>query len=229
MSESGDIALDYILSIVEGVRAHWEYLSTPYYPLGFEPAPFYRRWVEQYFGADTLVDEGIRREVAAHGGQGLAVAGLIPELWDIWCERHSDPDADALGAAIRSHAAWGAWVLAVKAIKEPLSDAELNGLGWHLTTLAAVSGGHFRKTLCQMQRKAGQKGGMQSASARRVEFAARAAQTCKMAAAILASRSCSPADLVRILVSRTGLSAPTIKKHLRTAALYPEEKKRKLS
>jgi hypothetical protein len=227
MDESGDIALEYIMGIVESVRTHWEFLATPYSPLGFEPAPFYRNWFERYCGPDAVRMESVRQQILEHGGKGLAVAGLIPELWEIWINCGASLDSER--NAVRSHAAWNAWELAVKATKEPLSDAELNGLGWHLTTLAAMSDGQFRETLCSLQRKAGQKGGRHSAAVRSVEFDDRANETCRQARALLRERSHTPSDIVRILASRTGKSRPTIIKHLRTEGLYPPEKKRKPS
>ncbi|MGK4341146.1 hypothetical protein ACSMFT_07745 [Ectopseudomonas oleovorans] len=229
MDESGDIALEYIMGIVESVRTHWEFLAAPYAPLGIEVAPFYRQWFTNYFGADAAHMECVRQRILEHGGKGLAVAGLIPELWEIWSSRHASDDDNFERSAIRGHAAWNAWELAVKATKEPLSDAELNGLGWHLTTLAAMSDGQFRETLCSLQRKAGQKGGRRSAAVRSVEFDDRANETCRQARALLRERLHTPSDIVRILAGRTGKSRPTIIKHLRTEGLYPPEKKRKPS
>lgn len=87
----------------------------------------------------------------------------------------------------------------------------------------------LRVATLEQRRKAGQKGGRATGKVTKQDYESRAADTCKAARALLAERFYSPADLVRVLVGRGHGTAPTVRKRLRIAGLYPEEKKRKRS
>lgn len=213
--------------MVEAIREHWEFLNTPYSPLGFSPAPFYYRWLEQYFGDGWLADESGRQRCEEHAGRGLEIALFIPVLQEMSDGEVPADDGELINVSFRKHAAWKAWLLARKAIAEPLAEAELNELGWCLTELVARGDDTLRKALRRAARKAGQKGGTNSAATRRASFATAAAETCKVARDLQKQRARKPADLVSLLATRLGLSRPTVRAHLRHEGLYPDEKKRK--
>nr|WP_152513152.1 hypothetical protein [Pseudomonas sp. P818] len=228
MGGSVELELDYIMGMVESIRDHWDFLSSPYHPLGFSPAPFYHPWLERYFGDGWLADESGRQRCEEHAGRGLEIALFIPMLEGMMLEaRDAVDNADFMNVSFRKSAALSAWILAKKAIAEPLNDAELNELGWRLTELVARGDGTLRRALREAARKAGQKGGTHSAATRRADFAAAAAETCRLARDVQKERARKPADLVSVLATRLSLSKPTVRAHLRHEGLYPDEKKRK--
>lgn len=230
MGESLDLELDYIRGLVEGIRDHWEFLNTPYHPLGFEPAAFYHRWLEDYFGDGWLAEEAARRRCLEDAGRGLEIAQLIPALEGMsYGQVPAAVDAEFINGSFRKHSAWAAHKLAVKAVCEPLDDAELNELSWRLTDLVARGDGPLREALSRAARSAGQKGGRNSAASRRADFESAVATTCQLAKTLLMERDRTPADLVSVLVKRLGRTAPTVREHLRAGGLYPEKKKRKSS
>ncbi len=228
MGGTVELELDYIRGMVEAIREYWDFVKSPYHPLGFSPAPFYHRWLEQHFGDGWLADESERQRCEEQAGRGLEIALFIPMLegMSFGAECEVD-DADFMNVSLRKHSAWSAYRLAKKAIAEPLDDAELNELGWRLTELVARGDDTLRRALREAARKAGRKGGTHSAATRRSDFVTAAAKTCELARDIQRERARKPADLVSVIAARLSLSKPTVRAHLRQGGLYPDEKKRK--
>ncbi|MBL4834086.1 MAG: hypothetical protein JKY26_08945 [Pseudomonas sp.] len=227
MGDSLGLELDYIYALVDGIRDHWDYLNTPYSPLGFEPATFYLPWLERHFHEDWLSDERARQRLADCPNLAPAIGQFIPTLGAlshavIAAQSTHEPKEFLLKAAARE-----AYRLATKAVREPLDEAELNKLGWCLTDLVARGDQPLRDALRAAAKKAGQKGGQRSAETRKETFAWSAAQTCQIARQVLNERTRPKDQLVGVLVARLGLSRPAVIRHLRTEGLYPAVKKRK--
>lgn len=218
--------LEYIGVLIESIESHWALLNTPYAPLGFAPARFYLPWLERHFVDGWLDDERFRQTLLASPNVAPPIADFVPVLRHLSRQPLPWGDVDQLArAGIRRQSARAALGLAEKACAGPLSEAESNGLGWHLTTLIALGADTVRAALREAAQKSGKKGGQHSAEVRSAEFDIAAAATCKAARNILRSQAQLPfAELVARLVESQGKTAPTIRKHLRTEGLYPAAK-----
>lgn len=221
--------LESIDGVVSGIRDHWELVTNgPYQPLGFEPAEFYRPWLTRTLGDDWLTREHERKLLLDDGGHIRWLASKLVPVLAMSCRelKRDIHNCDAARGA-RILACTIAHELSEKATREALSEAELNQLGWNLTTLVALSDETLLQLLADHRRAAGRKGGQRSAATRAEQFEVAAEATCETARKILAGRQLSPSHLVAVLAGRSGLSKPTVIKHLRTQSLYPPKKKKR--
>ena len=219
--------LEYIGVLIDGIRWHWDYLNTPYAPLGFEPAPFYLPWLINYLGESVRDDEYFRRAALKNPAlMPLPITGFVQVLRDLAHEQLSDSDNQALmRAGIKRMAARTAHDLAEKASGGPLSEAELNALGWHLTTLVALGSDSLKAALLSLQVK----GGVKSGESRRAENADRDRAICDAGKRLIAEGRAvrSLAGIISDTAAAEGLTAKRVRTILRAGGVVPASSKKR--
>lgn len=197
------LGLDDAYFFVESIAAHWN------------------GWNE--FPEDRYAYEHVWVQQFGDQCPGRVLVSLLEPLYRELCEDSLVEYAPVGRVAISS-----AYHLSGRACVDRLSDADLNRLGWDLTTLVALDI-RVSKDILDRARRAG---GDASADAARERFSADAAATCEAAGRIISGRKAegrtlTPADLVRLLVQQGRGTPPTVRAHLRTRDLYPAAKKKK--
>lgn len=218
--------LEYIGVLIDGIRWHWDYLNTPYAPLGFEPAPFYLPWLFNYLGESVRDEEFFRRAALENPGlMPFPITGFIRILRDLSHEQLPDSgDKPLMRAGIKRMAAQAAHDLSKKASSGPLSEAELNALGWHLTTLVALGSDSLKAALLSLQVK----GGVKSGESRRAENADRDRAICSAGKRLIAEGRTvrSLAGIISDTAAAEGLSAKQVRTILRVGGVVPTSSKK---
>ena len=220
--------LEYIGVLIDGIRWHWDYLNTPYAPLGFEPAPFYLPWLINLMGESLKDDEFFRRAALKNPAlMPFPITGFVRVLRDLSHERLPDSDdrQPLVRAGIKRMAAQAAHDLAKKASSGPLSEAELNALGWHLTTLVALGSDSLKAALLSLQVK----GGVKSGESRRAENADRDRAICDAGKRLIAEGRAgrSLAGIISDTAAAEGLSAKQVRTILRVGGVVPASSKKR--
>ena len=135
-------------------------------------------------------------------------------LDSLWQAAYINPtDFSSVRGAMRRSSAANAHWLAMKACKEPLTEAELNLLGWELTRLVALDVKLVKNALREVRAK----GGVQSGKARKEANAERDQAICSAGKRLLAS-GFSHRDLAGVIAGQAagaGLTTKSIRKILR--------------
>lgn len=218
--------LEHIGVLIEGIRWHWDYLNTPYAPLGFEPAPFYLPWLINYLGESVKDEEFLRRTALENPGlMPFPITGFVRVLHDLSYEQWPDSDDQIERFGIKRMAAQKAHGLAEKASVGPLSEAELNALGWHLTTLVALGSDSLKAALLSLQVK----GGVKSGESRRAENADRDRAICDAGKRLIAEGRAvrSLAGIISDTAAAEGLSAKQVRTILRVGGVMPALSKKR--
>lgn len=196
------LGLDDAYFFVESIAAHWN------------------GWNE--FPEDRYTYEHVWVQQFGDQCPGRVLVSLLEPLYRELCEDSLVEYAPVGRVAISS-----AYHLSGRACVDRLSDADLNRLGWDLTTLVALDI-RVSKDILDRARRAG--GNASGGVARDISNEA-AVQTCTEARKIIAGRKAqrreiSNADLVRLLVERGHGTAPTVRGRLRAQGLYPPKKEK---
>lgn len=217
--------LEYIGVLIDGIRDHWDYLNTPFSPLGFEPAPFYLPWLINHLGADWADDERFRRELLEDPGLiPSPIAGFVQVLHGLSHELLPDSGDQIMRVGIKRMAARAAVELAEKASIGPLSDAELNALGWHMTTLVALGSDSLKAALLSLKVK----GGVKSGESRRAENAGRDRAICDAGRRLIEEGRAvrSLAGIISDTAAAGGLSVKQVRTILRAGGVVPASSKK---
>lgn len=218
--------LEYIGVLIDGIRYHWDYLNTPYAPLGFEPAPFYLPWLINLMGESLRDDEFFRRAALKNPAlMPFPITGFVRVLHDLSHEQLPDSDDQVVRVGLKRMAARTAHDLAEKACVGPLSEAELNALGWHLTTLVALGSDSLKAALLSLKVK----GGVRSGESRRAENADRDKAICDAGRRLIEEGR--PVRSLSGIISDTavagGLSVKQVRTILRAGGVLPTASKKR--